>query len=161
VPLNHDDLEAFYVASYPRLVRFLSSVTGNRQEAEELAQDAFVKLIPRWKRIQRYEQPEAWLRTVALRSASSRARHRRVVAKSPPGVADRPSDDGPDIALDVRAVMLRLSHDHRVVLALHHGLDLSLDAISAELGVPVGTVKSRLARARMAFVEEIGSRYSV
>jgi RNA polymerase sigma-70 factor (ECF subfamily) len=48
-----------------------------------------------------------------------------------------------------------LSLEHRQVLVLHHGLGLSVDEIARELGIPAGTVKSRLSRARSAAAMEV------
>jgi len=66
--------------------------------------------------------------------------------------SDSPAPTGDRV--DVEAVMRGLSLQQRTVLVLHHGLGLPLDEVAAELGVSVGTVKSRLSRARAAFAAD-------
>lgn len=142
---------SFYVAAYPRVVAALLRVAGSRAEAEDVAQEAFSRLLPRWNKVSRYDDPEAWVRAVAFRITTSRWRRARTAAAglvrlgAPPDVAP-PSAAG----VTVDAVLARLSLEHRQVLVLHHGLDLSVEEVARELRIPAGTVKSRLSRARAA-----------
>ena len=150
--------DAFYSAAYPRLVRTLTVISGSRAEAEEVVQEALVRLLPRWRRIHRYDQPEAWVRKVAVRQVLSRRRHHRVAVAAQHLLAEEAFQPGPNgDRLDVRAVISNLPIDHRTVLVLHHGLDLSLEQIADILGAPLGTVKSRLHRARAAFANDYDS----
>jgi RNA polymerase sigma-70 factor (ECF subfamily) len=149
-------LERFYVAAYPRLVAFLRPLVGSATEAEDVAQEAFVRLLPRWSSVEQYQDPEAWLRSVAFKIAVSRWRRlrtasRHLVRHRPELTAPAPDED----ALLVEAALRSLSLEHRQVLVLHHGLGLSVDEIARELGVPAGTVKSRLSRARSAAAMEV------
>ena len=143
--------DAFFAAAYPRTVAVLLRTTGSRYEAEDVAQEAFSRLVGRWERVSSYDDPEAWVRTVAFRIATSRWRRARTATAAllrlgpPPDVAP-PTTDG----LTVDAVLTRLSPAHRQVLVLHHGLGLGVDDIARQLGVAPGTVKSRLSRARAA-----------
>lgn len=70
-------LRELYAASYARLVGVVGAITGDRQEAEEAVQDAFVRLIGRWSTVSAYDDPEAWLRKVALGVVSNRRRKAR------------------------------------------------------------------------------------
>jgi RNA polymerase sigma-70 factor (ECF subfamily) len=150
-------LEALYAAAYPRLVRMLTAMSGSRADAEELVQEAFASLVPKWGRVSRYDQPEAWVRQVAVRSLISRRRRLKVALRARNALAQDATSPGPSgDRLDVDAAMHRLPVDHRAVLVLHHGLGLPLDEIARELGIPVGTVKSRLSRARAAFAAAYG-----
>lgn len=146
------ELEAFYAATYPRVIGMLTLLTGSRAEAEELAQDAFVQLIPRWDRISEYDDPKAWVFTTARRMATSRWRRARVAARALPLLAvQQPRDArGPELSAEVADWLRGLSMPHREVLVLHHALGMSVEEIAAELGVAPGTVKSRLSRARDA-----------
>jgi RNA polymerase sigma-70 factor (ECF subfamily) len=143
------DPRAFYAACYPRLVGVLALAAGSRADAEEVVQDAFVRLLPRWSTVSQYDDPEAWIRKVAFRLLSTRARRFRtgvrVMARLRP-VASTPGP-GPD-GIAVREALAALPLTQREVVVLHYYVDLSVDAIAAELGVAVGTVKSRLSRAR-------------
>jgi RNA polymerase sigma-70 factor (ECF subfamily) len=141
----------FYEGAYPRLVGLLTLASGSRAEAEEVVQEAFLRLIPRWTRVSRYEDPEAWVRTVAFRLSRSRWRNARNAARllarlGPPADVAEPGAD----RVDAERVLATLPRKHREVLVLHHALGLPVEQVAAELGVPVGTVKSRLARARTA-----------
>jgi RNA polymerase sigma-70 factor (ECF subfamily) len=151
------DPRELYAACYDRLVRVLTLVAGDRAEAEDVVQEAFVRLVPRWSKISAYDDPEAWVRAVAFRILSNRFRRARnaVVAarrsddmrraRGVDHVAET-SSDGVDIA---RALAL-LPIGQRQVVVMHHLLDLSVEEIASALGVPAGTVKSRLSRARLA-----------
>jgi hypothetical protein len=60
-----DGFDTFYQDSYARLVRQLWAVTGSRQDAEDVVQEAFIRAAARWGRVGAYDQPEAWVRQVA------------------------------------------------------------------------------------------------
>lgn len=148
-------LEDFYAATYGRLVAALTVTAGSRAEAEEVVQEAFVRLIPRWEKVSSYDDPEQWVRSVAWRLSTSRWRKvvtgRRALARMgrPPDVPAPGTD-----ALELQGVLSGLSVEHRQVLVMHHGLGLSVEQCARELGIAVGTVKSRLSRARAAARED-------
>jgi RNA polymerase sigma-70 factor (ECF subfamily) len=73
VPLDGDFGE-FYQANYGRVVAMATAMLGDRREAEDVAQEAFARALARWSRLRRYDQPGAWVRTVALRLAIDSAR---------------------------------------------------------------------------------------
>ncbi|GAA3767816.1 RNA polymerase sigma factor [Micromonospora maritima] len=139
----------FYLATYRRLVGQLFVLTGNRHDAEELAQEAFSRALPRWTKISGYEAPEAWVRRVAFNLAFSRRRKalRGAAALLRLGtdrVHDGDSTDGVAVAEALRAVPVR----HRQALVLHYVVDLPVRDVAAELGVPENTVKTWLRRGR-------------
>lgn len=147
-----DDVAELYAAACPRLIGFLTVMGGSRADAEEVAQDAFVRLLQHWPKVREYDDPQAWLRMVAVRLMISRHRRRQVATLGlrrlerarPPAAAD--ADD----RIDVAAALAGLPISHRAVVLLHHVHDLPVDEVARQLRVPVGTVKSRLARARAA-----------
>ena len=150
-PPTTTSVAQLYEATYARLVGVLTLACGSRGEAEEVVQDAFVRLIPRWSTVSKYEDPEAWVRGVAFRLARSRWRRRVVAAKALPMLSSRDHVAAPTgDSVDVARVLAALPHKHREVLVLHHALGLPVEQVAADLGLPVGTVKSRLARARAA-----------
>jgi len=144
-----DQLEHLYEACYRRLVGLLALAGGSRAEAEDCVQEAFIRLIKVWSKVSRYEDPEAWLRCVAFRQLSNRRRAARTAARgllrlgSPPEQAS-PSED----SLDIARALATLPLGQRQVVVLHYYVQLELTAIARELNVPLGTVKSRLSRAR-------------
>jgi RNA polymerase sigma-70 factor (ECF subfamily) len=143
--------EVFH-GSYRRLVVQLYGVTGSLGEAEDVVQEAFVRASSSPARFAQTDNPEAWLRTVALNLHRNRARKvrgwlrvRRVAEPPDPDLTD-----GLDDHLDVVRALRRLSAQQREVLALHYLADLPVAEVAETLGVPAGTVKSRLSRARAA-----------
>jgi RNA polymerase sigma-70 factor, ECF subfamily len=152
-----EGFEAFYAASYRRIVGQVFAMLGDLHEAEDVAQDAFAKASFHWGRIAAYDQPEAWVRRVAFNQAhnSTRRARRWLVALArhgpPPEVPAASAD-----RLDLHQAMGRLSQRHREVLVLHYVAELSVEEMAGQLRLPVGTVKSRLNRARNALAEQLG-----
>lgn len=146
------EVAALYARTWPRLIGVLVSIGGSRADAEEVAQDAYVKLLGHWDRIRRYDDPEAWVRAVAVRTLVSRLRRQQVAARASAKLLGRTGEvrepDGD--ALDVSAALARITPAQRAVVVLHHVMDLPIEQVADELGLPPGTVKSRLARARQA-----------
>ena len=145
------ELAAVYDASYRRLVGLIAAACGDRHEAEEVVQDAFVRLIGQWSSVSRYDNPEAWLRKVALGLLSNRRRKCRNGVRALVR-ADRPTSVPPPgaEAVDLERALAALPAQQRIVVLLVHVVGLDLESAARELGVPTGTVKSRLSRARSA-----------
>lgn len=144
------DLRDLYAASYSRLVGVVGAVCRDRDEAEEAVQEAFVRLMGSWSKVSRYDDPEAWVRKVALRQVSNRRRKALNGLKA--ALRHGPQPDVPEptgAEVDADRALALLPEQQRVVLVLHR-LGLDTDAIADALDIPVGTVKSRLARARAA-----------
>lgn len=151
------EVAAVYERCSARLVAVLCAIGAPRADAEEVVQDAFVKLLGRWDRVRDYDDPEAWVRGVAVRMLVSRHR-RRVVAGRGLGRLAARTVDVPPLSPDSVAVALALrslAPGHRAVVVLHHVLDLPLEQVARELDLPVGTVKSRLSRARAALAPHL------
>jgi len=150
-----DGFTAFFQGAYPRVVGQLRLLTGDLASAEDIAQEAFIRAASRWRQLARYDQPEAWVRRTAFRLAIDllrRARrHRGLLARlgtrTEPDVELHPQDRA------VIEALLRLPLPQREVLVLHHCLDLPVEAVAAQTGVSVGTVKSRLSRGRERLAE--------
>ncbi|MCA1712439.1 MAG: sigma-70 family RNA polymerase sigma factor [Actinobacteria bacterium] len=151
-----DDLAVLYAAAYGRLVGLVTVVCGDAAEAEECVQDAFVRLIGRWDQVSRYDDPEAWLRKVALGMASNKRRKARnaLSARRRQGVPPDQQPVSPEL-LDVARALAALPLHQRQVLVLQHYVGLEVEDIARQLGVPVGTVKSRLARGRAALAPQL------
>jgi RNA polymerase sigma-70 factor, ECF subfamily len=154
------DFEEFYTASYGRTVAMVAAVVGSRQEAEDVAQEAFARALARWPRLSGYELPEAWVRKVAVRIAIDSGRRlrrslataARIAASRQPAAAE-PADDLRFTALG--AALLELPARERQVIALHYVADLPVEAIASEFGLPLGTVKTRLGAGRRHLEERL------
>ena len=140
--------EQVYRSCYARLVGQLFLVTTDRAEAEEAVQEAFTRLWAKWPELQRYDNPEAWTRHVALNIAISRwRRHKRNVQLPAAGeLATRPDPDGGDLVASLAALPAK----QRQALVLHHVAGLSVAEVAAEMSARPGTVKSWLSRGRAA-----------
>jgi RNA polymerase sigma factor (sigma-70 family) len=143
------DLNELYDASYRRLVVQIYAICGDLAQAEDAVQDAFVTALRKSSQLTLIDNPEAWVRTVALNHVRRGWRHATVVrryrAKVPGPQA--PVEVGPEHVAIVTA-LAEVDADQREAVVLHYLADLPLADIAALLGVPEGTVKSRLARAR-------------
>jgi RNA polymerase sigma-70 factor, ECF subfamily len=152
-----EEFEAFYEGAFLRLVGQLFVVTGDLAEAEDVVQEAFARASSRWASLRAYDVPEAWVRRVALNLAANALRRQRsqlaaLLRLGPPRPMPAVSEETAAVARALRALPVA----QRQVIVLHHLLDLPVDEVARELRVPVGTVKSRLARARRALARHLG-----
>lgn len=150
---QREDFEEFYQANYRRLVAILFAVLGDRLEAEDAVQEAFARAYVRWPRLSGYDLPETWVRRVALRVAidSGRRWRRRLGTMVKLLDTRQPDEAEPADALPFTPLgraLLRLPLREREALVLHYVADMSVDQISADRGLPTGTVKDRLAAGR-------------
>ncbi|WBQ04159.1 RNA polymerase sigma factor [Kribbella sp. CA-293567] len=147
---DEDTVRELYEGCYRRLVGQLFAICGSRGEAEDAVQEAFVKAVEKPRRFAQVDNPEAWLRTVALNVL--RSRYRR--ASRFHGLLSRqvsPETATTGMSADRVALvdaLRQLPYEQREAIALHHIVDLPVREIAAQLGVPEGTVKARLARGR-------------
>lgn len=129
---------------YPRLVGSLALYVGNRQVAEELAQDALIRLCQRWPRAERINNPSAWLHRVAFNLARSmfrrRAAERRAMARHGGDQAAYSTDDATTIA--VRQAVATLPPRMREVVIHRYLLGDSVQQTAHAMGCATGTVKS-------------------
>ncbi|HEV2634969.1 MAG TPA: SigE family RNA polymerase sigma factor [Actinocrinis sp.] len=150
------DFDEFYNATFQRVVGQVFAMTDSLTEAEDAVQEAYARAWQDWQRIGEYENAEAWVRTVAFRvSVSSwrRAKNRFSAHRRGAAAADLPGLT-PD-RLAIVTALRRISPEQRQAIVLYHLLDCSVEEISREAGVPVGTVKARLARGRKALAPHL------
>src|SRR2546426_204801 len=69
-----EDFAWFFREEFPRVVRTVSLILRDGRRGEDVAQEAFVQLLRHWKKVSRYEMPDAWVRRVAIRMAVRTAR---------------------------------------------------------------------------------------
>jgi RNA polymerase sigma-70 factor (ECF subfamily) len=148
--------EELFAATYGRLVGLLFAFLHDRALAEDVVQDAFASALLRWPVLRGYHDPEAWVRTVAFRRAIDHQRRtarqlRALLRLGPPPALPPVRAEHVDL---VRALR-RLPVAQREVLVLHYIAELAVEQVAAELRLPVGTVKSRLARGRAALANEL------
>lgn len=144
-----DLVRAVFEASYRRLVGQLYGVCGDLTEAEEVVAEAFARAVQHRRTFVRLDNPEAWLRTVAVNVSRTRSRHRLAALRGREEVRVRhPTLD--DDRLVLVAALRKLPAAQREAIALHYLADLPIHEVAVATGSPVGTVKARLSRGRAA-----------
>lgn len=149
--MSEEFVHRVYVGSYQRLVGQLFAVCGDLAEAEDLVQEAFARAVQHSHRFARTDNPEAWLRTVAVNLVRSRWRRQLLGHRVHRMSASGRERDVPDLSTDhvtLMSAMTQLPRAQREAIALHHLADLSVEEVARTVGAPVGTVKARLSRGR-------------
>jgi RNA polymerase sigma-70 factor (ECF subfamily) len=140
-----------------------ASLLGNAADAEDVVQET---LLSAYRGLQGFEgrsSVKTWLTSILIRQTAMRRRQtgRWKMAPLPSGdVAERAPGvlsptEAADARIDLAAAIQGLSPDHREVIVLREFSGLSYDDIAAALGVPRGTVESRLFRARRELQERL------
>ncbi|MDX6284660.1 MAG: hypothetical protein QOG53_145 [Frankiales bacterium] len=145
------DFADFYRSSYSLVTAQLYALTGSTAEAEEVAQESFMRAWSRWATISGYDSPAAWVIKVGTRLAVSRWRHARSGLKAI--VRHGPDESAPEpgpYSVAVVAALKQLPMAQRRALVLHHMGGMSVAEVAALEEVPEGTVKARLSRGRTA-----------
>ena len=164
--LDHSQRASFDALIKPhldRLYRLSFRLAGNKAEAEDLFQDVLTKVFPRLDELIEIEEPGSWLcRVMYNYFIDNRRRYarQRLVSVSEdrlPGksVEELPGNLDPvadaerlDDIMRLQRAFSELSDDHRLVVLLHDSEGYKLNEIQDVTGTPVGTLKSRLHRAR-------------
>jgi RNA polymerase sigma-70 factor, ECF subfamily len=144
-----DSFDAFYTATRKRMLRYALALTGDANDAQDVAQEAYARAWQHWTRVRRSDDPEAWVRTVAWRIAANRwrglaSRTRLLARLGPPAVVPEPSSD----TVSLVAALQQIPLAQRRAIVLHYVFGLSVGEVAMETDAPVGTVKTRLARGR-------------
>lgn len=150
-----DRVRVVFEASYHRLVGQLYGVCGDLTEAEEVVAEAFARAVQHQRTFARLDNPEAWLRTVAVNVCRTRHRRARMGAQRERTQVRQPLLNDDHVVL--MAALRRLPIPQREAIALHYLADLPVAEVASCLGVPVGTVKMRLTRGRAALAVLLSS----
>jgi len=145
------DYENFVRAELPRLLRYATMLTGEREQAADLVQDVLVKVYRRWSRISDADHPDRYVLRMVTNGYLSwrRSRAARVVAAGDLPDEARPGDFASDHALreDMWQRLARLPRRQRAVVVLRY-YEQSPDAEIADLlGCAQGTVRAHAHRA--------------
>jgi RNA polymerase sigma-70 factor, ECF subfamily len=146
---DHEAFDALATAAYHRLYAIARRILRDGYAAEDAVQDALVKA---WREIQGLRDPgafDAWLHRLLVNACNDHARRtRRRPVELPALPIDRiePRDDLAQLADrdELERAFLELSVEHRAVLVLTHYVGLPANEVSRILGIPPGTVASRL-----------------
>ena len=137
--------EVLFRREFATVARTVFLIVHDRGRAEEIAQDAFVKLLQRWATVSSYERPDAWVRRVAIRMAVRQAR-RELRRPSIEKLAGAGVERVPD--LDVAVAVAALAPMQRASVVLYYWEDRPVAEIAELLGVSDSTVKQHLHRGR-------------
>ena len=150
-----------------RLYNTMVHVVGSAEDARDVVQDAFVQAFVKLETFQQSAAFYTWLYRIAFNLAMSRLRRRKPTvsvehARESTGLDPVDPHEAPDCPMErneriglVRDAIAKLTEDHRGVLVLREIEGYSYDEISAILDMPVGTVRSRLHRARMELRDQL------
>lgn len=146
--------DAFYLGTNRRVLHQMYAMTANLADAQELVQEAYARAWQRWSSVSTYDEPEAWVRTVAWRLAASRWRRTKngvaaMLRHGPPENTPGPGIDNVALVEALKAI----PEAQRRAIVLHYLGGLSVAEVAHETGSPEGTVKARLSRGRAALAE--------
>jgi RNA polymerase sigma-70 factor (ECF subfamily) len=169
---DRDALDALLRRHHDRLGALCRRLTGNHADAEDALQDTLIAIA---RSIRRYDGRAAfttWSYRVATNASLDelRRRRRRPLPEAPDAVAVGPLADGPGVGaavpsaatavedrLDIDAALARLPQDFRAAVVLRDLCDLDYAEIGRVLGIPPGTVRSRIARGRAQLADLLGN----
>ena len=149
--------EEFFRTESADLFRRLWLITGNRAEAEDIMQDAFLKLWARWDEMTEIHDPTAYLYRTAMNVF--RRRYRRGVRALRRVVALAPAEDDfmrADERQVVRGVLATLTPRQRAALVLTEMLGFTSEEAGRALGVKAATVRALAHQGRAAFAKRVG-----
>src|SRR5262245_16552145 len=146
--MSDQDVEFAWLfrTEYEAVVRTVYLILHDPERSRDITQDAFTELLARWKRISRYERPDAWVRRVAIRMAIrflNRERRRpRLERELEPGMLPKPAD------IDLLKAIERLTPIQRGAIVLFYFEDRPVAEVADILGMSPGATKVALHRAR-------------
>ncbi len=149
---HRDPFAAALIAQLPRLRRYATALVGNAAAADDLVQDCIERALRRSATLQDPRRISAWLRSILHNLHIDELRRRRDLANGidisemENVLSIAPEDRGASI--DFLRAFQGLSTEHKQILLLAGIEGLNYREIGEELGIPIGTVMSRLARGR-------------
>lgn len=163
----HSRFEQLMGPHMKHLFQLAFRFTGQRDDAEDLVQDLLLKLYPRLQEMQQIDKLAPWLTTVLYRLFVDqfRRQQRSVVdygeddsmyathVSDVPGPSDRVNAEM--IRSNIHNALQKLKQEQRILVLLHDVEGYSLEEIRQMIDIPVGTIKSRLSRARTRLREII------
>ena len=149
--------EEFFLAEHDRLFQALYLLTGDRDEADDLAQEALLRAYERWDRVSRMESPAGYVYRTALNLHRSRLRRFMVRARRASSAV--PAEDLSRVvaeSYDVRRALAQLPRGQLEALILVEWFGLGSEAAGRVLGIDASSVRGRLHRGRTSLRELLG-----
>ncbi|MBS1489911.1 MAG: sigma-70 family RNA polymerase sigma factor [Bacteroidetes bacterium] len=160
------------ISRHERLVtHMVSRLIHNSEDIEEICQDVFLKVFEKISEFNFQSKLSTWIATIAYRHAINHARKKRIeISDLPEGESfihhfisqDNPHEalEDSDIESAVFKLIEKLPAQYRVVLTLYHLEDMNYAEIGEATGMPEGTVKNYLFRARQLLKEKIKTYFA-
>lgn len=153
---DREAFESIVLAKGEPMFRTALAILGSEADARDATQDSFIAAWRQLPRLREVERFDAWLGRILINACRMQLRHRRRVREvQMSDTTDSPTSDKPQMSADFDRAFNRLSVDQRTILVLHHLHGYGVREIAAWLGIPSGTVKWRLSRARGALAAEL------
>ena len=152
--------EDFFHAHHERLLRTMYLASGDRHEAEDLAHEAFVRVLERWERVRDMRDPIGYLYRIGLNFRRSRLRRLAVVARKTVRADPRPDEqEAVEDRSAVHRALAALPDGQREAVVLVEWLGMTDERAGAALGVSAGAVRTRLHRARAALRDRLRGEF--
>jgi RNA polymerase sigma-70 factor (ECF subfamily) len=150
---DREEYDWLFRSSYPRIRRAVASIVRNPEIAEDVTQEAFFKLLQNWRTVSAFDQPDAWVRRVAIRLAV-----RYVTRESGRAAVEATARTlpAPESDIDLSNAVAVLPPMQRAAVVLHYFDDLAIAEIARILIVSESTVKQHLFRARHRLADLLG-----
>ena len=154
---------ALFEQTSARIVRLLHRMTGNQDDASDLAQETYFKAFDRIEEFDGRSSITTWLYRIAVNEALQFLRRgrttRRILGELTPSVAAPCPEEATAVRMDVRAALAAVDPPDRAILLLRYEEGLDYRAIAEVIGCANGTVASRLSRARDRLREILRESY--
>lgn len=149
--------DALFVEEYPKMVALAAAVSGSRQHAEDIAQEAMSRLNAKWATVRGYDNPGAWVRRVTINLAISQKRRLVSEAKAVLRLGSSEPTLGPAPRQDegIWAAVAQLPRNQRAAIALHFLEERSINEIADILDISPSTARVHLHRARQTLRDKL------
>ena len=155
------EFEEFVAARSPALLRYAMLLAGDREQARDLVQEVLTRALVKWPRIERADEPYAYVRRMLTNEYLSWRRRRRIPTVPLLEDTDRPAPVAPEHGTDLWNLLAELPRQQRAVLVLRYYEGLTDDEIAGVLGCRGSTVRAYASRALASLRIEITQHQGV
>ena len=160
---DQNAVDALLRVHYDTVRAICHRIVINKSDAEDATQMALISIVRAIPSFDGRSKFSTWIYRIATNAALDEVRRikRRPLPTDKESVYDSPAGDqtqAVDAQMDVSAALAQLPEEYRTTIVLRHIADLDYEEIAAIQGVPVGTVRSRLARGRAQLAEILGNQ---
>ncbi len=150
-----EELFAMCQQEHPRLVGMLGLYCGDHDIAEDLAQEALIRLCRDWRRVRKLHAPERWLHRVAINLAHSHYRRKAIERRALSLLGSRLSQESePQRDVETLELLKNLPHRQKAALLLHYYLDMTVPEVAQVMEIPDGTAKTLIHRGTRALSDD-------